>query len=378
MGKCPVFLAGTVWAIVWACTSPVARPPTPTRLVAHNSPPNIILIVRAGPTASASIHSALLTGLSPALLGLEPLDPDRNALNSTLSPEVRVFPELLRRGGYFTVRRGPPRHNLSVIAAADGELAQPGLLGVWDVVGAGANWRRTLGERCTVSWGCGHVLFEVVPGQENTVEPDEPFFMLVNGEPSLGDSTADVDHLFTQLEADGLIDDTIVLEVDLAAAVGPVIGVWREHAADATASDTPVSAIDVAPTVLALAGVPIPSYMSGRIAVAPDAASTRSKEAGESRLESSVDRMSWGDGSPPVAAAPTGRPAGGLFHVAPYVRLRCDTEGSVIVYTTELDPPFYWRLYRGPLLMRFWTLRVRCGRLGYLDSDVVTYEFDIE
>ena len=48
------------------------------------------------------------------------------------------------------------------------------------------------------------------------------------------------------------------------------------------------------------------------------------------------------------------------------------------MYTTEREAPFYWRLYTGPFRMRFWTLRMQCGRLGYRDSEVVRYEFDIE
>ncbi|MCY4078109.1 MAG: hypothetical protein OXH04_22070, partial [Acidobacteria bacterium] len=80
----------------------------------------------------------------------------------------------------------------------------------------------------------------------------------------------------------------------------------------------------------------------------------------------------------PVASTPAGYPTGGLFHVAPRVELWCDTEGSTIVYTTEREAPFYWRLYTGPFRMRFWTLRAQCGRLGYRDSEVLRYEFDIE
>ena len=70
--------------------------------------------------------------------------------------------------------------------------------------------------------------------------------------------------------------------------------------------------------------------------------------------------------------------AGGVFHVAPRVELSCETEDGTIIYTTERVAPFHWRLHTGPFRMRFWTLRFQCGRLGYRDSDVVTYNFDIE
>ena len=56
----------------------------------------------------------------------------------------------------------------------------------------------------------------------------------------------------------------------------------------------------------------------------------------------------------------------------------CKTEDATVIYTTERVAPFHWRLYMGPFRMRFWTLRFQCGRLGYRDSDVVSYDFDIE
>ena len=130
---------------------------------------------------------------------------------------------------------------------------------------------------------------------------------------------------------------------------------------------------------LDLAGVPVPSYMTGRALIGPDG-EARASVAGTRLAQSAAlpQSIPWPKGIPPRAATPAGRPTGGLFHVAPIVGLGCDTEGSTIVYTTELVAPFYWRLYTGPFRMRFWTLRVRCGRLGHLDSEVVAYDFDIE
>ena len=376
-----LLIAGTVSAVAWACSSSADVPPTATRSLEDASPPNLMLVVGAGRASGASVHSALLTGLSPAALGFDPdpEDPGKEALHSTLFPEVRIFPEVLRRAGYFTVRRGPARHNLSAggVDPAD-ELAQPGLLGAWDMAGADANWRRTLGESCTVGFGCGHVLVELVPGQEDTVDPDKPFFMLVNTVSDPHRATAEIDHLLAELDADGMVDDTIVLVVDLAEPGGPVVGAWRGRAADGMVPDAPVSVLDIAPTVLSLAGVPAPSYMIGQTIIRPDGTMTLPSDAAARGSDQHVEALPWADGSPPVAASPDGRPTGGLFHVAPYVTLRCDTDGSTIVYTTELAPPFYWRLYRGPFRMRFWTLHAQCGRLGYLDSDVVAYEFDIE
>ena len=138
-----------------------------------------------------------------------------------------------------------------------------------------------------------------------------------------------------------------------------------------------MSVLDVAPTVLTLAGVAIPSHMQGRVVVDHEAVPASASAVYEAH---SKDRSLSGglDGGPSVAATPSGYPTGGLFHVAPRVELGCETQGSSIIYTTEREPPFHWRLYTGPFRMRFWTLRFQCGRLGHLDSEVVTYDFDIE
>ena len=144
-----------------------------------------------------------------------------------------------------------------------------------------------------------------------------------------------------------------------------------------TTRDEPVSVIDLAPTALALAGVPVPAQMQGRVVLGPNTAAPATDDTLMPTSTGKV-RATARSEAPPTAATPAGYPTGGLFHVAPRVELSCETEGATIIYTTELVEPFHWRLYQGPFRMRFWTLRARCGRLGYRDSDVVTYDFDIE
>ena len=343
----------------------------------------------------ASARAALLTGLRPAALGLDV----GTARRVPPRAGVRVLPEQLRRVGYYTSRAGPPRHDLRPVRGrpvdivhVDGgvheaaralsvpveELAQPGLLGAWDAAGPDADWRgrkKDWESPCTVSFGCGGARS---PGPR-------PFFALFNADADSGGEGRVLDgqvaRIVEALEADGLLEDTVVFLIGAGAT--PTVAVrWPARIADAVDPDAPAGLLDLAPTALALAGVTPPGYMEGRAPAGlvrkaraqADAAAGRRGTAGAPDDFASAPAPAEAQ----VAATPDGYPTGGLFHVAPRVDLRCDTAGSTIVYTTEREAPFYWRLYTGPFRMRFWTLRFQCGRLGYRDSDIVRFDFDIE
>lgn len=368
----------------------------------------------------APARAVLLTGARPATLGL---DETTGRLAAPPPAGVTLLPERLRRAGYYTSRAGPPRHELAsgggepvevvrvdggVHAAARARpvpaaaLAQPGLLGAWDAAGPGADWRgrdKDWESPCTVSFGCGGARS---PGAR-------PFFALFNvdaGGAGRGQALDEqVARVVEALAADELLEDTAVFLIG-ASGPAPAAAVrWPAGVAAAGEPDIPVSLLDFAPTALALAGAPVPAYMEGRALAgsgrqvppagpaltgpAPAAPAQRgtSMHSGAPAKPGAGAGADPGanpvfpappPGAPPVAATPSGYPTGGLFHVAPRVELRCATEGSAVVYTTEREAPFYWRLYTGPFRMRFWTLRFQCGRLGYRDSDVVTHDFDIE
>ena len=347
----------------------------------------------------AATRAAMLTGVRPAALGI---DEAPGRLAEPPPPGVSLLPEQLRRAGYYTSRAGAPRHNLAsrrsvpvevvhvdggVHAAARArpvpieDLAQPGLLGAWDAAGPDADWRgrdKDWESPCTVAFGCGGARR---PGSR-------PFFALFNLDADGGDEEERPEEhaarIVEALAADALLEDTVVFLIG-ASGAAPTVGMrWPARFADASGPDVPAGLLDLAPTALALAGQTAPEYMEGRALVgtdgslppAPPAAAPPPKRGvGSAPAVVAPAPVST---DVPVAATPGGYPTGGLFHVAPRVDLRCDTEGSTIVYTTEHEAPFYWRLYDGPFRMRFWTLRFQCGRLGYQDSDIVTYDFDIE
>ena len=354
----------------------------------------------ARPASAAATRAALLTGVDPESLGLAD-----GRLAAPPATGVAVVPERLRHAGYYTSRAGPPLRSLSVdpsvIAdgadgADDAALEQPGLLGAWDAAGRDADWR---GRRkdwdypCTVAFGCG--------GPPH--DPERPFFALFNLTASGGALDAEVGQVLAALAEDGLERTTAVFLI-ASAGEASVIARWPAGAMPDATGDGRVRVVDLAPTALALAGAPVPAYMSGRAlpgagahrpagsAEQVDAGPAATEHAAAHHSAAAGDRSANGihaaaaptpereaaGNDPPAAAAPAAYPTGGLFHVAPRVELWCDTEGSTIVYTTEREAPFYWRLYTGPFRMRFWTLRAQCGRLGYRDSKVVRYEFDIE
>ena len=363
--------------------------------------------VAGRPASAATMRAALLTGIDAAALGL-----GDDGFAAPPPAGITVVAERLRRAGYYTSRGGPRLHNLSIAvpdADADPALGQPGLLGAWDAAGPEADWR---GRRkdwdypCTVAFGCG--------GPPH--DPERPFFALFNLTGAGAALDAEIGHVLAALAEDGLERTTAVFLTGSAPGA-PLVVRWPAGVSPNAAGTGSVHVADLAPTALALAREPIPPYMTGRplpgadAGVGPGDAEGRAagrlhatERGGAGQRRAAEDRGGTvvvhavaaalpgsdpaaalraapappADGGPPTASAPAGYPTGGLFHVAPRVELWCDTEGSTIVYTTEREAPFYWRLYTGPFRMRFWTLRARCGRLGYRDSELLRYEFDIE
>ena len=322
----------------------------------------------------ASTRAALLTGLHPKALGIQ-----EGRLTATPPAGVTVLPEQLRRAGYYTSRSGAALHHLSLDGGESdrgrdpAEKYQPGLLGAWDAAGPGVDWRGRDHDwdlPCTVAFGCGRTVSN----------GPRPFFSFFNVDASDANSLRqEVVDILTALETDGLIEDTAVFLIGLHKTDFELVVRWPQPLELGPAPDDPVSVVDLAPTALAVAGVAVPARMRGRVLL--DLTMPATRTIVDERAAKRVDKtqtQQWSDSAPPRAEAPGGYPKGGLFHVAPQVELTCETEGSTIIYTTERVAPFYWRLYEGAFRMRFWTLRAKCGRLGYLDSEVTTYDFDIE
>ena len=329
--------------------------------------------VPTGPVqgTTASYHSSLLTGLHSTIFS-----GGDGYVAGSLPVGATTLPEHLRRADYYTSRSGPVLHNLS-LHLFDSDRAyevadeyHSGLLGAWDTAGPDVDWQGRDFDwdlPCTVAFGC----------DRSVSSGPRPFFSVFNmralDETALSRAVTDI---LTALETDGVVDNTAVFLVVLGEETFDLVVRWPTWFKVPDPSRRAVNIADLAPTVLALAEVAVPPYMDGHALV--DSSMFKTTHGAGPATSIGVIPSPWPDGHPPTAAVPEAYPQGGLFHVAPRVELSCATEGGTIVYTTERTAPFHWRLYKGPFRMRFWTLQAKCGRLGYLDSNVSTYDFDIE
>jgi arylsulfatase A-like enzyme len=213
---------------------------------------------------------------------------------------VKAFPEYLRAAGYFTSNR----------AKTDYQFGVP--FTIWDDLGRDAHWRnrpdksRPFFSVFNIEVTHESQAFPTSPARKGKplvtdlekiqVPPYYPDTLLVRQElarvyDNIADMDAQVGRLLRELEEDGLADNTIVFYwsdhgdgvprskrslYDSGLHV-PLMIRWpkglRPPFEPGTVSDQLVSFVDLAPTVLAIAGVEIPTHLQGRVLVGPKAAS---------------------------------------------------------------------------------------------------------
>jgi arylsulfatase A-like enzyme len=211
---------------------------------------------------------------------------------------VKAFPEYLRAAGYFTSNR----------AKTDYQFGVP--FTIWDDLGNRAHWRNRPDPSqpffSVFNLEVTHEsqIFPSSPARkgkklitdpaEIKVPPYYPDTPLVREELArMYDNIADMDgqvgEILKQLDEDGLAGNTIVfywsdhgdgvprakrslydsgLRVPLMIRVPPQLG---KLAAPGIVRNDLVSFVDLAPTVLALAGIDVPAHMQGRVLVGPAA-----------------------------------------------------------------------------------------------------------
>jgi arylsulfatase A-like enzyme len=197
-------------------------------------------------------------------------------------PEVRLFPELLRRAGYFTT------NNLKT----DYQLDAP--VTTWDEDGPTASYRhRPAGQPffSVFNFAITHEMMMALRKNEPLrIQPDQVIVPPIYPDtPAVRADMArmhtfiqimdqQVGELIQQLKDDGVYDNTVIFffsdhggvlpwmkrEVTERGTHIPLILRWPQQQHGGTVDGQLISGVDLAPTVLSLAGVPIPAFMQGQ------------------------------------------------------------------------------------------------------------------
>ena len=252
----------------------------------------------------APSRAAIITGMYQTTLGAQHMRTTEDRVPELPGPYlavppfyVKAFPEYLRAAGYFTSNRSKTDYQFGVPFT------------IWDDLGTNAHWRNRADK--------SQPFFSVFNIEADAREPD---FSVESGakgqeardrsrprsrfrrttrirQPCVKSSpactttsptwTARSARFSTQLDEDGLADDTIVfywsdhgdgvprakrslydsgLRVPLMIRCRKAIG---STMTPGSVRDELVSFIDLAPTVLALAGVEVPAHLQGRVLVGP-------------------------------------------------------------------------------------------------------------
>lgn len=290
---------------VGAYGDPLAHTPTIDALARNGL---IFRNVYSNAPVCAPSRFAILTGIYP-----ESCAPANQMRAKARLPEgFRTYPELLRGAGYFCSNNVKTDYNCDVDPAR-----------IWDVQGAAGHWRgRPSGKPflAVFNYETTHEsqIFQPVSGRVTPAMvhvppflPDTPgvrqdfatyYNLMEKMDGQLGDRLA-------ELEADGLADDTIIfhysdnggvlgrskrycydegLRCEMVVYVPPK---WRHlmPSAPGTEIDSPVSFIDLAPTLLALAGVSQPAQMPGRPFLGERAVPQRYAFGMRNRMDERID-----------------------------------------------------------------------------------------
>jgi N-sulfoglucosamine sulfohydrolase len=277
---------------------PVARTPNLDRLAAQG-----VRYTRAFTTAGvcAPSRSAIITGMYQNGIGTHHMRTSQEGpglptpYEAVPPPYVKAFTEHLRDAGYFATNSWK----------TDYQFGNP--FTVWDESSREAHWRsprRAEGQPFFAVFnlnGTHESQSWVRPGDTIRTDPASvdvpPYYpdtpdvrrQIAKHYDNIARIDAQVGEILDQLEADGLADNTIVFfwgdhgdglprakrwTYD-AGLLAPLIVRWPGAVRPGTADDRLISFIDLAPTVLSLAGVPVPVHMDGRAFLGPRAAPPR-------------------------------------------------------------------------------------------------------
>ena len=274
----------------------------------------------------APSRAAIITGMYQTTLGAQHMRTTEDRVPELPGPYlavppfyVKAFPEYLRAAGYYTTNR----------AKTDYQFGVP--FTIWDDVGRTAHWRnrpdksRPFFSVFNLEVTHESQIFPSSPARKGKplvtnpaaidVPPYYPDTPAVREELArMYDNIADMDgqvgEILKQLEDDGLAENTIVFYwsdhgdgvprakrslYDSGLRV-PLMIRWPKGLGSTvtpgSVRDELVSFVDLAPTVLALAGVDIPAHLPGRVLVGPKAgAAPELVFAARDRMDTEYDMM---------------------------------------------------------------------------------------
>jgi len=246
----------------------------------------------------APCRSSIITAMYPASIGTQHM-----RSQGVPPPEVRCFTESLRAAGYYCTNNVKTDYNFAAPLTA------------WDEVSNKAHWRnRPAGAPffAVMNFVVSHESQVRAPEEvyrRNTARltPDQfhdpakavlpPYYpdtpLVRKDWARLHDNITAMDYMvgdtLRQLEEDGLADSTIVFfwgdhgrglprakrwVYDSGTRV-PLIVRWPGQIAPGTVTDRLVSLMDLGPTAISLAGVPVPRHMHGQAFMGPHSARPR-------------------------------------------------------------------------------------------------------
>ena len=279
----------------------VARTPVLDRFAASSI--RYTRVFASAPVCAPS-RAAIITGMHQSAIGAHHMRTTEDRVPELPGPYlavppfyVKAFPEYLRAAGYYTTNRSKTDYQFGVPFT------------IWDDLGAKAHWRsRRDKSQPFFSVFNLEITHEsrIFPGSATrkgkppvtdparvTVPPYYPDTPAVREDlaylyDNISTMDAQVGEILRQLEEDGLADTTIVVYwsdhgdgiprskrslYDSGLRVPLMIRLPASFpdARRGTVVDDLVSLIDLAPTMLSLAGVAVPAHMQGRVLLGPDA-----------------------------------------------------------------------------------------------------------
>ena len=268
----------------------------------------------------AVARSSIITGMYSSSYGSQHM-----RCNGWLPKDVKTYPDYLRSAGYYCTNNSKTDYNLNIDHKA-----------MWDESSGNAHWRNRPNPDqpffAIFNLGSTHESrVNVLETHQKAIENVPASLLKKPGDipvPPYFPNTEKVQELWTryynnitamdlqvaeilqQLEEDGLSDNTIIiffsdhgagvprykrwlydtgLHVPFIVKVPEKYKEWFPHAAD-TKTDELVSFIDLPPTTLALAGIPIPENMEGRAFLGEDLSPQRKYVyAGRDRMDERYD-----------------------------------------------------------------------------------------